>query len=195
MVCPQVDPHLIRGRLTCLWDADHEDFMQFRGQITPGGGAKLSKPTVYLPQIAHIAMQVVEVGSLVRDVATEFGRTPMRLFGSLKNLARRLREAFRFASLSDQGFDPFRAASIQIRLDSSLPRSSAFRVSRYQPRAKKHAPPLATYRARARFRCAIQLPDQARRRLPVRFRPGVFLRAGAGSDRLQSRRSPRMIYH
>jgi hypothetical protein len=43
-----------------------------------------------LLQIAHIIMQVLEVGSLLRNAAAEFGRTPMQLFGSLKNLARRM---------------------------------------------------------------------------------------------------------
>jgi len=37
----------------------------------------------------------------LRDLAAEFGRTPMQLFGSLKNLARRLLEAFRYVILSD----------------------------------------------------------------------------------------------
>ena len=43
----------------------------------------------------------------------------MQLFGSLKNLARRLLDAFRYRVLNDQAFDPLHAASIQIRLDSS----------------------------------------------------------------------------
>jgi hypothetical protein len=56
---------------------------------------------------------------LLRKLAAEFGRTPLQLFGSLKNLARRLLDAFRYVVLNDQAFDPLRAASIQIRLDSS----------------------------------------------------------------------------
>jgi len=43
----------------------------------------------------------------------------LQLFGSLKNLARRLLDAFRYMILNDQAFDPLSAASIQIRLDSS----------------------------------------------------------------------------
>src|SRR5271166_730025 len=77
------------------------------------------KAYYYLLQIAHIMLQVVEVGSLLRDLAAEFGRTPMQLFGSLKNLARRMLEAFRYIALSDQAFDPLHAASIQIRFDTS----------------------------------------------------------------------------
>jgi hypothetical protein len=72
-----------------------------------------------LLQIAHIITQLVGAGSLLRDLAAELGRTPGKLFGSLKNIARRLLEAFRHVALSDEVFDPLRAARIQIRLDSS----------------------------------------------------------------------------
>jgi hypothetical protein len=52
-------------------------------------------------------------------MAAEFGRTPTRLFGSLKNIARRLLEAFRYFALSDEAFDRSRAGSIQVRFDTS----------------------------------------------------------------------------
>jgi hypothetical protein len=42
-----------------------------------------------------------------------------QLFGGLKNLARRMLEAFRYIALRDQAFDPLHAASIQIRFDTS----------------------------------------------------------------------------
>jgi hypothetical protein len=77
------------------------------------------KAYYYLLQIAHIILQILEVGSLLRDVAAEFGRTPGQLFGSLKNLVRRLLEAFRYIALSDNAFDCRRAGSIQIRFDTS----------------------------------------------------------------------------
>jgi hypothetical protein len=77
------------------------------------------KAYYYLLQIAHIILQILEVGSLLRNVAAEFGRTPMQLFGSLKNLARRLLEAFRYIALSDEAFDHSRASRIQIRFDTS----------------------------------------------------------------------------
>ena len=77
------------------------------------------KAYYYLLQIAHMILQLVEAGSLLRNLAAEFGRTPMQLYGSLKNLARRMLEAFRYMILNDQAFDPLHAASIQIRLDSS----------------------------------------------------------------------------
>ena len=53
--------------------------------------------------------QLLEAGSLLRNLAAEFGRTPMQLFGSLKNLARRMLDAFRYMVLNDQAFDPLRA--------------------------------------------------------------------------------------
>ncbi len=77
------------------------------------------KAYYYLLQIAHMILQLMEAGSLLRNLAAEFGRTPLQLFGSLKNLARRLLDAFRYMILNDQAFDPLRAASIQIHLDSS----------------------------------------------------------------------------
>ena len=75
------------------------------------------KAYYYLLQIAHMIQQLVEAGSLLRNLAAEFGRTPMQLFGSLKNLARRMLDAFRYMVLNDQAFDPctppaFKSASI-----------------------------------------------------------------------------------
>ena len=77
------------------------------------------KAYYYLLQIAHMILQLVEAGSLLRNLAAEFGRRPLQLFGSLKNLGRRLLDAFRYMALDDRAFDPIRAAGIQIRLDSS----------------------------------------------------------------------------
>jgi len=61
----------------------------------------------------------MEASSLLRDLAAEFGRTPEQLFGSLRNLARRLLEAFRYVALSDRAFDSLPVGSIRIRFDSS----------------------------------------------------------------------------
>jgi hypothetical protein len=80
---------------------------------------EMLKAYYYLLQIAHIILQILEVGSLLRAVAAEFGRTPRELFGSLKNLARRLLEAFRYIFLSDGAFDSLHAGGIQIRFDTS----------------------------------------------------------------------------
>lgn len=80
---------------------------------------ELLKAYYYLLQIAHIILQMLEGGSLLRAAAAEFGRTPRQLFGSLKNIARRLLEAFRYFFLSDRAFDSLHASRIQIRLDTS----------------------------------------------------------------------------
>jgi hypothetical protein len=77
------------------------------------------KAYYFLLQIAHMILQVLEAGSLLRRLAAEYERTPSQLFGSLKNLARRLLECFRYFALPDQAFDPKHAVRIQIRLDSS----------------------------------------------------------------------------
>jgi hypothetical protein len=73
----------------------------------------------YLLQIAHLILQLVEKGNLLRQLAAELDKTPRQLFGSLKNIARRLLESFRFVRIDENAFDPASAARIQIRLDSS----------------------------------------------------------------------------
>lgn len=80
---------------------------------------ELLKAYYYLLQIAHIMIQVFEAGSLLRQMAAEYSRTPWQLLGSLKNLAKRLLESFRYFALADDAFDPRQAAAIQIRFDSS----------------------------------------------------------------------------
>jgi hypothetical protein len=73
----------------------------------------------YLLQIAHILVQVFEASSLLRQLAADYGRTPWQLFGSLKNLAQRLLEAFRYFALNAAAFDVATAARTHIGLDSS----------------------------------------------------------------------------
>jgi hypothetical protein len=48
----------------------------------------------------------------------KLGKTVSLLFGSLKNIARRVTDAFRNRHIPDEAFDPDVAASIQIRLDT-----------------------------------------------------------------------------
>jgi hypothetical protein len=55
-----------------------------------------------LLQIAHVLIQLVERGSLLWRLAAESGRTPSQLFGSQKNLARRLLEGMRYAEIAEQ---------------------------------------------------------------------------------------------
>ena len=107
----------------------------------------------YLLQIVlNVIMQLVEVGSLLRHLAAELGCTTMQLFGSLKNLARRMLEAFRYMSLSYQAFDSLHAARIQIRIDSTQSQPSGFRVSRYQ--LQENRPPGARHPPRGPSWCA-----------------------------------------
>lgn len=77
------------------------------------------KAYYYLMQIAHMILQLVEQGSLLRHLAQRLGKSPLQLFGSLQNIARRLLECFRNRFLPDEAFDLSAAAAIQIRLDSS----------------------------------------------------------------------------
>jgi hypothetical protein len=82
-------------------------------------GAKedLLKCFYLLLQIAHMILQLVEKGSLVRRVARQYGKTVTGLYGSLRNIARRLLECLRNRLIPAEAFvdDP----RIQIRLDSS----------------------------------------------------------------------------
>jgi hypothetical protein len=74
----------------------------------------------FLLQIAHLLLQLVEKGSLLRQLAQEQGkRTAVELYGSLKNMAQRLLESLRFRHWPDTVFDPTAAGSIQIRWDTS----------------------------------------------------------------------------
>lgn len=59
-------------------------------------GEDTMKSFYYLLQIAHLFLQMVERGSLLRNLARDYQTTPMGLFGSLKNLAQRLLECFRY---------------------------------------------------------------------------------------------------
>jgi hypothetical protein len=72
------------------------------------------KAYYYLLQIAHIMLQLLERGSLLRQLAAAQGKTVLTLFGSLKNIARRLLEDLRHGLLPEE----LRVA-IQIRFDTS----------------------------------------------------------------------------
>lgn len=74
----------------------------------------------FLLQIAHLLLQLVEKGSLLRQLAQGQGkRTAVELFGSLKNMAQRLLESLRYRRWEDEAFDAAAAAKIQVRLNSS----------------------------------------------------------------------------
>jgi hypothetical protein len=82
-------------------------------------GQDTYKSFYYLLQIAHTILQMLEKGSLLKKLSQAFDSTPIKLFGSLKNLARRLFESFRYLLIPDMAFDPGLAAQCQIRLDST----------------------------------------------------------------------------
>jgi hypothetical protein len=77
------------------------------------------KAYYYLLQIAFMIVQLLERGSLLKQWAAALGRTPLQLFGSLKNLARRLLEAIRYVVLPAESFDAVVARRLKIRLNSS----------------------------------------------------------------------------
>lgn len=77
------------------------------------------KAFYYLLQIAHIFLQLLEMGSLLKHLARAYQTTPIQLFGSIKNLARRLLDCFRYFRIPADAFDPLQAARCQIRLDTS----------------------------------------------------------------------------
>jgi hypothetical protein len=74
----------------------------------------------FLLQIAHLILQLVEKGSLLRQLARQQGqRTAVEWFGSLKNMAQRLLESLRYWTWPEAAFDAAAARRRQIRLDSS----------------------------------------------------------------------------
>jgi hypothetical protein len=72
-----------------------------------------------LLQIAFILVQLLERGSLLRRLAEEAGRPFWKLFGSLKNVARRLLESLRYLVWEEGWFDVQQAGTMRIKLDSS----------------------------------------------------------------------------
>jgi hypothetical protein len=72
-----------------------------------------------LLQIAFILVQLLERGSLLRRLADELGRPLWKLFGSLKNVARRLLESVRFLWWEEHWFDPRQGGKLRIGLDNS----------------------------------------------------------------------------
>jgi hypothetical protein len=72
-----------------------------------------------LLQIAFILVQLLERGSLLRRLAAEGGRPVWKLFGSLKNVARRLLESVRFVPWAESWFDTEQARELRIGLDTS----------------------------------------------------------------------------
>ena len=55
-----------------------------------GTDEDLLKCFYFLLQTAHMILQLVEKGSLLRRAALQYGKTMLGLYGSLRNIARRL---------------------------------------------------------------------------------------------------------
>jgi hypothetical protein len=72
-----------------------------------------------LLQVAFLLIQLLERGSLLRRLAAEAGRPFWKLFGSLKNVARRLLDSVRYVAWQESWFDPAEAATVHIGLDTS----------------------------------------------------------------------------
>jgi hypothetical protein len=72
-----------------------------------------------LLQLAFLLIQLLERGSLLRRLAAEAGRPFWKLFGSLKNVARRLLDSVRYVVWAESWFDADQAKKLRIELDSS----------------------------------------------------------------------------
>jgi hypothetical protein len=72
-----------------------------------------------LLQIAFILMQLLERGSLLRQLTAELGAGVVAVFGSLSNIAQQLREALRYCAWPETCFDKELAKSRRLRLDTS----------------------------------------------------------------------------
>ncbi len=64
-------------------------------------------------------VQLLERGSLLRRLAEEAGRPVWKLFGSLKNVARRHLDSVRYVAWAGDWFDAGQAGRLRIGLDSS----------------------------------------------------------------------------
>jgi hypothetical protein len=69
-------------------------------------------------QIAFVLVPLLERGSLLRRLAAELGRPFGKLFGSLKNVARRLQESVRFLFWEEGWLDARQARQMRMGLDS-----------------------------------------------------------------------------
>jgi hypothetical protein len=78
-------------------------------------GEDTLKSFYHLLQIAHLFLQMFEMGSLLGNLARRYGSTPIGLFGSLKNLAQRLLECLRYFQLGPEVFHPAKPFQIRIR--------------------------------------------------------------------------------
>jgi hypothetical protein len=78
---------------------------------------EIAKAYYYMIQIAHTLLQFLVLGSLLARLARDYGKTPVDLYGGLKNIPRRLLDCFRYFALPDEAFRP--DPSMRVRLDTS----------------------------------------------------------------------------
>lgn len=78
------------------------------------------KAYYYLLQIAFVIIQLLERGSLLKHLAQQQGKaTAVALFGSLKNIARRLLESVRQRRWPESSYEAAQAATLRIRLEDT----------------------------------------------------------------------------
>jgi hypothetical protein len=99
------------------WKIENEGFnIQKNGgfnlEHAYGTGERQIKNYYLLLQIAHMILQLIERGSLLTGDCKQ-------LFGSLRNLAKRLAESLRNRLIAPEAMDPVLAATIRIRVDTS----------------------------------------------------------------------------
>ncbi len=82
-----------------------------------GADEDLLRSFYFLLQIAHLILQLVEHGSLLRRTAAQYGQTVLGLYGSLRNIAQRLLDCLRYRRIPAAAC--VASPRIQIRLDSS----------------------------------------------------------------------------
>lgn len=68
-------------------------------------------------QIAHLIMQLVEKGSVLRRAVKRHGKSVLAVYGSVRNIARSFLDCLRYGKIPDEATNPTR--SIQIRFDTS----------------------------------------------------------------------------
>jgi hypothetical protein len=106
------------------WCIENEGFnvqknSELRLEHAYSWGQEQLKAFYYLLQIAHLMLQLLEKGSLLRQLARQAGKTPLGLFGSVQNMAKRLLESVRNLHWPQESFSTEAGKHIQIRLDSS----------------------------------------------------------------------------
>jgi hypothetical protein len=116
----------------------------------------------YLLQIAHLILQLVEHGSLLRHAAAQYGQTVRRLYGSLRNVAARLLECLRYRVIPAEAF----ASNIRIQTAWTLRKRAAVDASRFAGRSFLWAPPPTAPTSGPRLGSAILRPKTPPRRPP-----------------------------